>query len=119
MACTTALVSLYCNDPFPNDHGPRWVINACDSITSNSPRSGSFIQVHSARYYDWLRAVTVFSLGENRPDRTQCVDSFVDFTEALVESRWDIFMPTDNDIAIQIQRILASRLFSRSERLCR
>ena len=28
-------------------------------------------------------------------------------------------MPTDNDIAIQIQRILASRLFSRSERLCR
>ena len=28
-------------------------------------------------------------------------------------------MPTDNDIAIQIQRILASRFFSRSERLCR
>ena len=28
-------------------------------------------------------------------------------------------MPTDNDIAIQIKRILASRLFLRSERLCR
>ena len=29
------------------------------------------------------------------------------------------FMPSDDDVAIQIDRILASRLFSRSERLCR
>ena len=34
-------------------------------------------------------------------------------------SRGESAMPSDNDVAIQIDRILASRWFSRSERLCR
>src|SRR6185369_17636209 len=34
-------------------------------------------------------------------------------------SRGESPMPSDNDVAIQIDRILASRFFARSERLCR
>ena len=37
----------------------------------------------------------------------------------MSESNTPVIMPSDNDIATQIERILANRLFSRSERLCR
>src|SRR5579872_6757263 len=37
----------------------------------------------------------------------------------MSESNPPVMMPSDKDVVIQIERILASRLFSRSERLCR